>query len=310
MKVHYSSTSLPSFKNAVLTIGTFDGVHKGHAKILQSLVKEAQKINGETVVVTFHPHPRKIINEKPLPLINTLEEKILLLQNAGIDHLVVVPFTHTFAEQTASVYVEEFLINNFHPHTIIIGYDHHFGKNRTGNFLLLEHYAHQHAFALIEIPKHVIQDVAISSTQIRTALLEGAVTIANELLGYTYFFEGTVVKGQQLGRTLGYPTANLQIENPDKLMPMNGVYAVDCEWVQSSTTNNSIKKGMMNIGVKPTVNGHQRSIEVNIFDFNENIYGQTLRVYLKRYLREEKKFTGPEALKEQLAKDKLLSSKC
>lgn len=311
MKVHHYSNSLPVFNKAVVTIGTFDGVHRGHFQILQSLKNEAARIGGETVVITFDPHPRKIVSDKPLFLINTLNEKISLLQEKGIHHLVVVPFTEAFANQTATNYVENFIINTFHPHSIIIGYDHHFGKDRKGNFQLLEEYASNHAFQLIEIPQHVLDEVTISSTKIREALLKGEIETANDFLGYHYFFEGTVIEGNKLGTTLGYPTANLRIEDADKLVPGNGVYAVEVEAVRNresevgSRKSGERRKGMMNIGIRPTVNGNTRMIEVNIFDFNENIYGQTLQVHLKKYIRGEQKFNGLDALKEQLGKDKI-----
>jgi riboflavin kinase / FMN adenylyltransferase len=319
MKVHHYSNVLPVFNKAVVTIGTFDGVHKGHFQILQSLKNEAERIGGETVVITFDPHPRKIVSDKPLLLINTLDEKISLLQQKGIDHLVVVPFTETFAGQTAASYVETFLIKSFRPHAIIIGYDHHFGKDRKGNFQLLEQYAATHAFQLIEIPQHLLDEVTISSTKIREALLKGEIETANDFLGYAYFFEGTVIEGNKLGRTLGYPTANVRIEDEDKLVPGNGVYAVEVErrvgsrelgvgsqeLQVKSQKFGDIRKGMMNIGVRPTVDGSKRMIEVNIFDFDKDIYGQTLRVHLKKYIRGEQKFDGLDALKEQLGKDKI-----
>ncbi len=310
MKVHDYTKPLPAFHKAVITIGTFDGVHRGHIQILESLKKEADRIGGEMIVITFDPHPRKIVSHKPLQLINTLEEKISLFQQKNIDHLVVVPFNETFANQPASNYVEDFLIRAFHPATIIIGYDHHFGKDRKGNFRLLEQYAQDKAFKLIEIPQHVVENIAISSTKVREALLTGELQTANDFLGYPYFFEGTVIPGNKLGRTLGYPTANLRIEDADKLIPGNGVYAVDVEVKEGQSATNSrqrtiSKKGMMNIGFRPTVDGSTRMIEVNIFDFEEDIYGQTLRVHLKKYIRGEQKFNGLDALKEQLGKDKL-----
>ncbi len=302
MKVHSNITSLPAFNKAVVTIGTFDGVHLGHQQIIAQLKKEANRIDGETVLVTFDPHPRKVVSEKPLQLINTLDEKIELLTKKGIDHLVVVPFTEIFSAQPAEQYVEDFLIKRFHPHTVIIGYDHRFGKERRGDFKLLENYAAQHAFELIEIPGQVINDATISSTKIREALLNGRPEEASRFLSYDYFFEGLVTEGNKLGRTIGYPTANLQIQGADKLVPANGVYAVTV-----SIDNSSSKKrfnGMMNIGVRPTVDGTKKTIEVNIFDFDKDIYGSTIRIYLKKYLRNEKKFDGLESLKTQLAEDK------
>ena len=312
MKVYNSIDKLSAFSKAVVTIGTFDGVHLGHQQIIAQLKKEAARINGETVLVTFDPHPRKIVSTKPLQLINTLAEKIGLLEQQGIDNLVIVPFTTGFSNQPASAYIEDFLVSRFHPHTVIIGYDHRFGKDRSGDFHLLEKYAQQHAFELIEIPVHVIDEASISSTKIREALLNGQLEEACRFLGYDYFFEGLVVKGNQLGRTIGYPTANLQPQTEDKLIPGNGVYAVTIEIIKKTeanahlppATSHSLLKGMMNIGVRPTVDGTKRVIEVNIFDFDEDVYGATLRVYVKKYLRGEQKFNGLDALKEQLAKDR------
>ena len=306
MKVHTDITKLATFRNAVLTIGTFDGVHLGHRQIIDQLKEEARKVDGETVIITFYPHPRKVVRaaSSPLYLINTPQEKCGLLEACGIDHLVIVPFTQSFANQSAEEYVENFLIALCHPHTLIIGYDHRFGHGRTGDFHLLETYASKHAFRLIEIPQHLLHESAISSTRIRENLLSGNLEEANELLGYDYFFEGTVVEGNKLGRTLGYPTANLQIHGEEKLVPCNGVYAV---WVNTKDVDmdETRFKGMMNIGVRPTVDGARQVIEVNLFDCDEDIYGKTLRVYLKKYLRSEQKFNGLDALKEQLAKDKV-----
>lgn len=290
---------LPPFQRAVITIGTFDGVHSGHRHILNQLKAEAQRITGETVIITFHPHPRKIVGQShQVHLLNSIEEKIELLTNEGIDHLVVIPFDEAFAEQSAEAYIKDFLVSRIHPHTIIIGYDHRFGKNRTGNYLMLEHYAPELGFVVKEISKKVLNEVAVSSTRIRKALQEGDIIQANELLGYDYFFEGRVIKGNQLGRTLGYPTANLKIQNEEKLLPANGVYAVQVN------AGNSMYKGMMNIGFRPTVGGNQLAIEVNVFDFDQDIYDSTVRVYVKHFLRAEQRFKGLDALKIQLAQDK------
>jgi len=302
MKVHTEITALPDFKNAVVTIGTFDGVHRGHRKIIDQLREEAQRINGETVIVTFYPHPRMVISSKTqLYLINTPEEKQKLLAAQGVDHLVIVPFTPDFASQTAADYVEHFLIKYFHPHTLIIGYDHRFGQGRKGDFHLLEQYAAEKRFNLIEIPQHLLHESAISSTRIRENLLLGKLEEANELLGYDYFFEGLVVEGNKLGRTIGYPTANLEVMIAEKLVPGNGVYAVLAEL---KNLERGYINGMMNIGIRPTIDGTKRVIEVNLLNFNEDIYGSTLKVYLKKYLRGEQKFNGLEALKNQLAKDR------
>jgi len=304
MKVHRElAGSLPEFRNAVVTIGTFDGVHKGHQQILHQLKEEAARINGETVIITFHPHPRKIISSVPgdVKLLNTLTEKKILLEQAGIDHLVVVPFDHHFANQSADEYITDFLYKYFRPHTIIIGYDHRFGKGRTGDYHLLETYGHQLGFTVKEITEQLLNEIAVSSTRIRKAITENDIATANAALGYPYFFEGLVVEGNQLGRTIGYPTANLHIGSEEKLIPGNGVYAVRAEIVDNPATYYG---GMMNIGLRPTVDGKKRVIEVNIFDFNQDIYGQHLRIHVVQQLRSEIKFDGLEALKAQLAEDK------
>jgi riboflavin kinase/FMN adenylyltransferase len=303
MQVHRNIHSLPTFKNAVITIGTFDGVHLGHRQIITQLKEEAQKVNGETVIITFHPHPRKVIqhNEFSVLVLNTLNEKIELLSALEINHLVIVPFDEHFANLSAEAYIERFLYKKFQPHTIIIGYDHRFGKDRKGDYHLLEAYAEKFRYTVKEIPEQVINHTIISSTRIREALLKGDIATAHEFLGYDYFFQGTVVEGHHLGNEIGYPTANLQPIEADKLIPGNGVYAVEVALQNSSVVR---YYGMMNIGNRPTFNDVVRSIEVHIFNFQENIYGQILRVYIKYFLRKEKKFNGIEALKQQLHKDK------
>lgn len=285
----------------MVTIGTFDGVHTGHRLILDQLKQEARRINGETVIITFHPHPRKVVatGQPAIWLINTIEEKIELLDKNGIDHLVIVPFTDAFSQQTPEAYIEQFLVERFHPHTVIIGYDHRFGKDRQGDYKLLEAYSARFGFELKEIPAHLINNNTVSSTRIREALLKGDVDTANELLGYHYFFEGKVVDGNKLGRELGYPTANLAVEREEKLVPGLGIYAVYVE------VDGRKLKGMMSIGVRPTIGGTNRVIEVNIFDFEEEIYGKVMRVWVVRWLRPEVKFEGLEALKEQLGRDKV-----
>lgn len=319
MKVYYSTAGMPAFKRAVLTIGTFDGVHLGHRQILDQLKGEAARIGGETVIITFHPHPRKVVSaqQPDFHLLNTIEERIELLDQYGIDHMVIVPFTPDFAQQTPAEYIEHFLVEKFHPHSIIIGYDHRFGQGRTGNYKLLEAYSERLGFKLLEIPGHVIDENTVSSTRIRQALLNSEVSQANGLLGYDYFFEGTVVSGNQLGRVLGYPTANLQIENAEKLVPGNGIYVVAATLVDlpsSASRQPSVQadgspvkpvlKGMMSIGIRPTITDNTRTIEVNLFNFNADIYGRCLRVYVMHYLRPEVRFSGLDPLKEQLAKDK------
>jgi len=304
MQVHWNIDSLPHFRNAVITIGTFDGVHLGHQKIITSLVQEAHSVGGESIIITFNPHPRKIIKPSDdLQLINTLDEKIELLQKKNIDHLVVVPFTIAFSEQPADVYIQHFLINLFHPHTIIIGYDHHFGKERKGNYRLLEEKAADYNYRLLEIPKHVLDEIAISSTKIRQALLDSHIETANKLLGYDFFFKGVVVEGEKLGRQLGYPTANLKYTDYDKIHVGEGVYAVYAE------ISGSIKKGMMSIGNRPTFNDTGEKVEVNLFDFDNDLYGQTVKVIAKKFLRGQEKYNSLEALKAQIDLDKNASLK-
>ena len=315
MQVHRDISNLPFFKNAVITIGTFDGVHTGHLQIINQLKKEAELVDGETVIITFDPHPRMIISKTDLSkhaikLLNTLPEKIELLQKQNIDHLVIVPFTLEFSEQSAEEYIKDFLVEKFHPHSLIIGYDHRFGKNRQGDYKLLEAYQSIFNFKVKEIPEHVLHHIIISSTRIRHALEEKDINTANEYLGYPYFFEGNIIEGDKLGRTLGYPTANIEVNDKNKLIPANGVYAVE---VSIATDNDIVHqisyvkhlKGMMNIGVRPTVGGTKKVIEVNIFDFDKSIYNQTIRVYINYFLRDEIKFNGLDALKEQLSIDKI-----
>ena len=310
MRVHYElAGALPIFNKAVVTIGTFDGVHLGHRQIIAQLKEVATAIGGETVIITFHPHPRKIISSVPgdVKLLTTLDEKIVLLEATGIDHLVVVPFDHIFSNQTAQQYVEDFLYKYFKPHTVIIGYDHRFGKGRVGDYRLLEQYGQSLGFEVKEIPEQLLNEVAVSSTKIRQALIEKDIVTANAFLGYAYFFEGTVVEGNKLGRTIGYPTANIHIGSEEKLIPGDGVYAVSVVNTALRATN-TIFKGMMNIGLRPTVDGKKRVIEVNIFDFDADIYGETLQMRLHHYLRGEVKFNGLESLKAQLLKDKEMAT--
>jgi riboflavin kinase/FMN adenylyltransferase len=309
MKVYYDIDNLPVFKNAVVTIGTFDGVHLGHLQILNRLKSEAENINGESVLVTFHPHPRKIVSSAILGirLINTLEEKILLLKKFEIDNLVVVPFTDAFANQPAEDYIKNFLVEKFHPHTIIIGYDHRFGREKLGDYRLMEKLAPVYNYQLKEIPKHLLDEVAISSTNIREAILHNDTDTANKLLGYDFFFEGVVVHGNKLGKQLGYPTANLKITNEEKIIPGDGIYAVNVE--VNTPLSNSQLKGMMSIGFRPTVDGKHRVIEVNIFDFDKEIYGDTIRVYVKKFLRAEEKFNSVDELVKQIDNDKIESLK-
>ena len=317
MKVHRDINFLPEFINAAITIGTFDGVHCGHAQIITQLKKEAEINEGESVIITFDPHPRMILNarknQQPIKLLNTLSEKIELLSKQKIDHLVVIPFTDEFSNQSAEEYIADFLVAKFHPKTIIIGYDHHFGKNRSGDYKLLEQYQQEFNYDVKEIPAHVLDHVTISSTKIRQALESGDIGTANECLGYDYFFEGKVIEGNKLGRTLGYPTANLEIKDPNKLIPADGIYAVNVriqkENDADSFVSESFQPGMMSIGFRPTIGDHKKMIEVNIFDFDENIYGRILRVYVKYFMRKEEKFDNLEDLKKQISVDEVNAKK-
>jgi riboflavin kinase / FMN adenylyltransferase len=306
MQVHRNIDQLPKFRQAVVTIGTFDGVHLGHQQIIRQMKAEALVTGGETVIITFYPHPRVVIRGRDkgeILLLNSLEEKIELLAKHGIDHLVVVPFTEAFAAMDARDYVSGFLVDRFHPAVLIIGYDHRFGKNRSGDYELLERLGPGFGFRVIEIPEHVLHTVTISSTRIRKALLAGQLEEANENLGYAYQLSGTVVEGNKRGRTIGFPTANLEPEDQDKLVPADGVYAVTL----TIRGREGLYKGMMNIGYRPTVDGKTRTIEVNIFYFTDMIYGEVLHVTICKHLRSEQKFASLEALKAQLAADQIVA---
>ncbi|MBV7532793.1 bifunctional riboflavin kinase/FAD synthetase [Chitinophaga sp. sic0106] len=301
MQVHRDLEHLPEFRNAVITIGTFDGVHSGHRYILQQLEQAAASCNGETVIVTFDPHPREVLgaNRGAVKLLTTLPEKIALLEKQGIDHLVVVPFTKEFSELSAQAYLEDFLIARFHPHTIIIGYDHRFGHNREGGLELLEEEKSKYGFELIEIPQQVVHDLTVSSTKIRNSLQDGDIRLANELLGYRYFMTGTVVHGDKMGRQLGFPTANLQLTDDRKLIPSEGIYAVQVALNRHWVTIPAV----MSIGTRPTFNGTDLRLEVHIFDFNREIYGQTLTVYFEEYIRPNLKFNNLDDLVKQITLD-------
>jgi len=303
MQVHFQIDQLPSFRNAVLTIGSFDGVHAGHQSILESLKKNAEAVQGETIVITFHPHPRRILNNVDAPsILTSLEERIERFQLIGIDHLVVVPFDHVFAELSAEEYVSKFLIDLFHPKIIVVGFDHRFGKDRKGDFAYLKKISSANGFEAIEISEKIIEASRVSSTHIRTFLLNGEIEQANQLLTYPYQLHGIVIEGDKLGRTLGYPTANLSMVDSDKLIPSSGVYAVLVKLFKNDVIR--WEKGMMNIGYRPTVNGKERRIEVHIFNFDEDIYHQQMKVSLIRHTRKEMKFAGLDALINQLNKDK------
>ena len=287
-------------KSSVITIGTFDGVHVGHQQIIHRLVDTARKNDLQALVLTFFPHPRMVIqNDANIKLINTIDEKAKQLEQLGVDHLVVKEFTKSFSRLTALEYVRDILVNKLKVKHIIVGYDHHFGRNRTANINELKEFGAFYDFEVTEIEPQEVDDVAVSSTKIRSAILEGNIPTANKFLGYNFMLTGTVIKGKGLGKTLDFPTANIQIEAAYKLIPKHGVYVV------KSQINGVEVFGMMNIGKNPTVSeGNQTKIEVHFFDFNANLYGAVLKIELLDHLRSEIKFPNIEALKLQLEKDK------
>lgn len=300
MAVFSDIQHLPEFKNAVLTIGTFDGVHQGHKVILQNVTDHANTVGGESVLITFDPHPRKLLfPDQPLGIITPLAQKVQLITEAGIKHIVVIPFTKEFSNYSAQEYIEEFLVNIFHPNSIVIGYDHRFGHDRKGNLTLLEQYAEQYKYELIEIPAQLIDEATVSSTKIRHAISEGKMEQVNHMLGRNYTLAGTVVHGNKLGRTIGYPTANLQPADKEQIIPAIGIYAV-------YAIHNSIRyNAMLSIGYNPTVTDKKElRVEANIFGFDMDIYGQQLEISFIKKLRDEQKFVSLNELTEQLHRDK------
>lgn len=303
MKIYSNIQEFTAVNDVVITIGTFDGVHCGHKIIIEQLKKAAQQINGETVVLTFFPHPRMVIfpDDNDLKLLNTIEERTTLLEKAGIDHLIIHPFSKAFSKLSALDFVRDILVNKINAKKIIIGYDHRFGKNRAGDFEDLKNFGETYDFEVEEIPAQDIQQINISSTKIRTSLLSGEINAANQFLGYNYFLSGKVVEGEKIGRKIGFPTANIFVDNKYKLIPKNGVYAVKVE-VKGITYN-----GMLNIGNRPTLNGTNQTIEVNIFDFNEFIYGERITIHFVERIRNECHFDEINQLKNQLTLDKVNS---
>lgn len=299
LKLFESINEFQSTKKTILTLGTFDGVHIGHKKILERLTQNTENGKYESLVLTFFPHPRMVLQEKSeIKLLNTISEKSKLLEKSGIENLVIHPFNESFSRLTAEEFVHSILVDQFHIQKIIIGHDHRFGRNRTANIDNLIAFGAEYGFEVEQISAQEIQDVSVSSTKIRKALQDGNMTLANEYLGYAYFLTGEVIKGKQLGRTIGFPTANIRIEEDYKLIPKNGVYVVKALIGQKEVS------GMMNIGFNPTVNGQKQTIEVNLFDFDSDIYGQKIEISLLQYLREEQKFGSVDLLKEQLNQDK------
>jgi riboflavin kinase / FMN adenylyltransferase len=300
MKICHTLDSINHLKNAVVTSGTFDGVHIGHQKILNRLKEISEQSGGESVVLTFWPHPRMVVSDdsQNLQLLSTIDEKIQLFEQLGIQHLIIIPFTRAFSELTSEEFIQQVLVQRIGTRKLVIGYDHRFGRNREGSFEFLKKNSETYGFEVEEIPRQDIEDLAISSTRIRQALQSGQVGVAKDLLGRSYSLTGTVVKGKQLGRTLGFPTANLYLHEAYKLVPANGVYVVKAHYADK--TYNAI----LNIGVRPTVDGTHRTIEAHLLDFEKEIYGEDLTLELLQYLRPEQKFASLDALVSQIKKDR------
>lgn len=300
MKIYQQLTDFHPPHFSVVTSGTFDGVHLGHQKILRRLQELANRKQGETVLLTYWPHPRLILQpkDKSLRLLTSLSEKVKLLEGMGVDHLIILPFTKELSQMSSEEFIRDILVDKIQTKTLVIGYDHKFGKNREGSFEYLQSHSHLFGFAIEEISRQDVDDLGVSSTKIRTALAQGDITTANKYLGRPYDLSGQVVKGQQIGRSIGFPTANIQIADNYKLLPRDGAYAVHADV-------NSIRyKAILNIGDRPTVDGDQKTIEAHLIDFEGDLYGQELRIYFQEFLREEKRFESLDALKNQLAVDR------
>lgn len=300
MKIYHGLDDFTRLSYAVVTSGTFDGVHLGHQKILARLKELATQMKGETVVITFWPHPRLVLHpeDSTLKLLNTFEEKAELLKSLDIQHLVRIPFTKEFSQLSSQQFITKILVEGIGTKKLIIGYDHRFGKNREGSFEQLKLNGPTYGFDVEEIPEQDIDHLAISSSKIRKALEQGDPDAARQLLGRPYSLTGRVVKGDKLGRLMGFPTANIDIDTHYKLIPMDGIYAV--------TVNQgpAVFRGMLYIGNRPTVNGTKRNIEVNLFDFNKDIYGEELTIHFHQLIRTDSRFEDLEALKKQLQQDK------
>ena len=297
MKVYFGLEEFEKGKKIVATIGTFDGVHIGHKKLLKNLIAHSEKEKGESLLLTFYPHPRMVLfpENNDLKLLNTQEEKIELLDELGIDHLIIYPFTKDFSRLSSTEFIRDILVNTIGVHKLVIGYDHHFGRNREGSYSSLTELSDLYGFGLEEISAEEINDIDISSTKIREALSQGDIETANIYLDNEYSITGKVIEGDQIGRTIGFPTANLILDTKYKLVPLAGVYAVKVLY------SGAMLKGMLNIGNRPTVNSTQAvSIEVHIFDFNESIYGEQLTLKFIKRIRDEKKFSDKEQLANQL----------
>ena len=299
MKVHYGIESYKNIKNPVVTVGTFDGVHYGHQKIINRLKRIADECDGESVLLTFDPHPRKVLfKEQSLKLINTIDEKIKILSNLGLDHLVIYPFTNDFSKFSAQEYISKLLVKTLKTHYLVIGYNHHFGNKREGDINLLKKAEKKYPFNLEEIKAHEIDEIKVSSTKIRNAIDNGNIHLFEEYCGRNFEFSGNVVYGNGIGKTINTATANIKVNEDDKIIPADGVYAVLCQ------LNNNFLKGIMNIGVKPSINtSNKKTIEVHLFDFDMDIYQKPLNIEVISKIRDETKFPSINDLKNQIAKD-------
>lgn len=298
MKIIHSISNFSSKESSFVTIGTFDGIHIGHQKILGDLIQSAKQQNTKSVVLTFFPHPRMVLQKDvTLELLNTIDEKSKLLEKMGLDYLIIHPFSKEFSRLTALDFVRDILVNQLNTSKLIIGYDHHFGKNREGNIDQLREYSHLYDFDVQEIPAQDIDDVSVSSTKIRNALHEGHLKTANKYLGYNFMIHGTVVNGKKLGGKIGFPTANIDVKEDYKLIPKTGVYVIQ------AAIENTRYHGMMNIGYRPTLDGKHQTIEAHFFDFEGDLYDQFLKIEFLYFLREEQKFDSVDELIAQLKKD-------
>ena len=300
MTIYNNINEFNSTDNTILTIGTFDGVHLGHQKVLERLTNSAKENNLESTVLTFFPHPRTILNpNKPLKLINSVKERTELLNRSKVDNLIIHPFDKNFSELDPEKYVFEILVKKLKAKIILIGYDHKFGKNRTADITDLKIYGKKYGFKVIEIKAKEISNIAISSTKIRKAISEGNISTVKKYLGYDFSLSGKIVHGKSIGRTLGFPTANIEVKEEYKLLPKNGVYLIQ------SFINHNKYFGMMNIGIKPTIKESSKTIEVNFFDFEGDLYHKNIEVNIKKFIRDEIKFDSLELLKSQILKDKI-----
>ncbi|RCH54951.1 riboflavin biosynthesis protein RibF [Mucilaginibacter hurinus] len=300
MKIYHHIDEFEAVNNAVVTIGTFDGVHFGHRKIISGIKELAAATGGETVILTFFPHPRMILypEDDSLKLINTIDEKATLLEQLGVDHLIITPFSRDFSNQSPEDYIRDVLVSKIGTKKIVIGYDHHFGKDRAGSLADLLRLGPLYGFEVVEIPEQDINEIAVSSTRVRNALLNNDIEHANAFLGYPFFITGIVIRGDQIGRKIGYPTANILIEERYKLIPADGIFAVKVH------IDGREYKGMAYIGHRPTVNGVTRNIEVNIFEFDAEVYGKRIRMDFYHFVRGDIKFNSLDDLTTQLAKDR------